>query len=553
MTDLPPSIAFRLRGTKSNRDAIGAAVTVETSGRRQTRMLQAGSGFLAQHSKELIFGLGDAEGPVRASIRWPSGLVQELHEIPVNHRIWVQEGAAPNRMEAFTIASKAAPSREAALPQSEPLPTTIETWLVAPIPAPDLSLIDSSGTTRSLSALRGKSVLLSFWTSDSTMSRENLELFAQAHLRWSAQGLQLLAVYVNSSADTGATQGPALERFSFPVVRSSDDLAGVYNTLYRYLFDRHRDLSLPTSFLIDETGDIVKIYQGPVIPDHVDHDVKHIPRSVAERVAKALPFAGRIDDPDFRRNYLSLGSLFFQREYFDQAEVWFGLALRDDASSAEALYGLGSVYLRQEKEADARKSFEKAVRSRAGYPETLPNAWNNLGLLATREGQTDQAIEFFRKALQLSPDHLVALENLGNAYRQQKRWDEALKTLQKATIVSPEDPEANYALGMVFAQTDDNDHAYEYLQRALRFRPGYPEALNNLGVLYLRTRRHDEAVASFQECIKVAPAFDQAYLNLAKVYELEGAPEKARAVLLDLLKRHPSHAQAAKMLEQLTR
>src|SRR5207248_7643032 len=45
MRDLAPSIAFQLRGSKSNRDAIGAMVTLETESGRQTRMLQAGSGF----------------------------------------------------------------------------------------------------------------------------------------------------------------------------------------------------------------------------------------------------------------------------------------------------------------------------------------------------------------------------------------------------------------------------------------------------------------------------------------------------------------------------
>ncbi|HWE51575.1 MAG TPA: CRTAC1 family protein, partial [Bryobacteraceae bacterium] len=64
--DLPPAIAFRLRGTKSNRDAIGARVTIETNAGRQTRYLQAGSGFLSQHSKELFFGLGQATGTVSA-------------------------------------------------------------------------------------------------------------------------------------------------------------------------------------------------------------------------------------------------------------------------------------------------------------------------------------------------------------------------------------------------------------------------------------------------------------------------------------------------------
>src|SRR5207237_4508050 len=58
MKDLPPSISFRLRGVKSNRDAIGAVVTLQTESGRQTRTLQAGSGFLSQHSKEVFFGLG---------------------------------------------------------------------------------------------------------------------------------------------------------------------------------------------------------------------------------------------------------------------------------------------------------------------------------------------------------------------------------------------------------------------------------------------------------------------------------------------------------------
>src|SRR4029077_13082359 len=101
MPNLPPSIAFRLRGRKSNRDAIGAVVTVETESTRQTRMLQAGSGFLSQHSKELFFGLGESRGPVKASIRWPSGLIQQVSGLPADHRIWVEEGVEPPRTEPF--------------------------------------------------------------------------------------------------------------------------------------------------------------------------------------------------------------------------------------------------------------------------------------------------------------------------------------------------------------------------------------------------------------------------------------------------------------------
>jgi tetratricopeptide (TPR) repeat protein/thiol-disulfide isomerase/thioredoxin len=568
MKDLAPSIAFRLCGSKSNRDAIGAAITVETGALRQTRMLQAGSGFLSQHTKEVFFGLGDAKGPVRASIRWPSGLVQELQDLPLNHRVWVEEGSQPSRMEAFkanpqglkpaSFPVRGGTAEAVPFPQSTPdaskqFPSVAETWLLTPIAAPNVSLPDLSDQTQTLAALRGKPVLLNFWTSESKSCQDDLKMFNRLYARWAAQGLQLLTVSVDEAKDAERVRAFARDNhLSFPILRGSDDLAGVYNLLYRYLFDRHRDLGLPTSFLINAGGEIVKVYQGPVNPEHVAQDFQHIPQTAAARLAQALPFPGVSDTLEFQRNYLNYGSIYFQRGYLEQAEVSFRQALRDDPSSAEAFYGLGSVYLKQEKTVEARENFERATKLQASYPDTLANAWNNLGLLTTRAGRTDEAIPYFREALKLNPDHLIVLENLGNAYRQQKNWDEARGVLERAVAVGPQDPEANYSLGMVFAQLNDNDRAYEYLQRALKYRPGYPEALNNLGVLYLRTGRRDEAVASFEECIRVAPAFDQSYLNLARVYALEGTPERARNLLLDLLKQHPGHVAAQQALQQLT-
>src|SRR5260370_18600511 len=85
MKQLGNAVAFRLRGTKSNRDAIGASITVETSEHRQTKFLRTGSGFLSQHTKELFFRLGHTQGTIRTTVRSPSGLTQTFAAVPLNH------------------------------------------------------------------------------------------------------------------------------------------------------------------------------------------------------------------------------------------------------------------------------------------------------------------------------------------------------------------------------------------------------------------------------------------------------------------------------------
>ncbi len=553
MQNLPPAIAFQLRGSKSNRDAIGATVTVETGVSRQTRTLQVGSGFLSQHSKEIFFGLGAAKGDVKASIRWPSGLVQRLDGLPLNHRILVEEGAASPRVEPFKSQSLGAGAADIAEQTEEDhLPTSVETWLLVPVSAPDFSLPDLKGQMRTLSALRGRPVLLNFWASGSSSCLKDLRTFDRSHANWAAQGLDVLAVNVDDAAAPENLREVMRElSLSLPVVCGSAEVAGVYDVVYRYLFDRRRDLNLPTSFLLDEKGDIVKVYQGPIRPETVEEDFKRIPKTVPARLAQALPFPGAADTFEFGRNYLSYGSVFFQRGYLQEAGESFRLAARADPFSAEAQYGIGSVYLKQEKMSEATQCFSEALKLTASYPDTRTNAWNNLGLIAARRGKTVDAIGYFQEALRLNPDHFIALENLGNAYRQEKRWDEARTELEKALAVKSDDPEANYSLGMVFAQADQTEAAYEHLRKALQYRPAYPEALNNLGVLYLRTGHTEEAIANFEESIRVAPLFDQSYLNLARVYQIEGALDKARAVLLELLKERPGHAQAQQALAQL--
>jgi hypothetical protein len=73
-------IGFELRGTVSNRDAIGARLSLESGGRTLVRWVTGGSSFLSSHDKRIVFGLGQRPIPESLSveIRWPNGQLQKV-------------------------------------------------------------------------------------------------------------------------------------------------------------------------------------------------------------------------------------------------------------------------------------------------------------------------------------------------------------------------------------------------------------------------------------------------------------------------------------------
>ena len=86
-------VALRLRGTRSNRDAIGALVTLRSGGRTQVRQIATSGGYLSQSSKTVHFGLGGATSIESCEIRWPSGVVQRLSELTPGRVHEVEEEA----------------------------------------------------------------------------------------------------------------------------------------------------------------------------------------------------------------------------------------------------------------------------------------------------------------------------------------------------------------------------------------------------------------------------------------------------------------------------
>jgi tetratricopeptide (TPR) repeat protein len=547
MTNLGGSIAFRLRGTKSNRDAIGTAITVEVEGGRETKHLQAGSGFLSQHSKELFFGVGKSQGTVSATIRWPGGLRQVFDQLPVNRRIEIEEGSENFVAKPFA-AEPPSYARVGEREKPEVLPAAIETWLIEPLSAPEFSLPDLAGNVCNLASFKGGLVLLSFWVLSVPACGGQLRALQKNHAKLAAGGLRILGINLNEPGDVEAVRGfVANEGISVPILLGTQELAGFYNIIYRYLFDRRRDLALPTSFLVNADGMIVKVYQGAANPERLIQDVKSVPETVAARMKKALPFEGTLHQDMFQRNDFSYGVAMFQHGYLEQAAAYFRQVIAAKPEEPEAYYNLGTLYLRRNILPDARRYLEQAVKLRSDYPE----AWNNLGMVAGQEGQSDEAIRDFQKSLELRPAYVTALLNLGNLYRRQGAAENAEQLLSRALEIEADNAETNYSLGMLYARQEQFDRAANYLAKAVSLRPDYPDALNNLGVLFVRQERYADAKEKFEACIRLAPNYDQAYLNLARLYVVLNDKTKAKEVLQALLRQQPQHKLAQQALEML--
>jgi Flp pilus assembly protein TadD len=532
------SITVRLVGTESNRDAIGARVIVETDKIRRTKIVQAGSGFLSQHSKELLIGLGASERVVKLRVDWPSGGTQILTEVPLNTHVRIVEGGDV-KTEPFAPRSPGKATPSVPPPASPPRAT----WLYEPFPAPDFSLQDRSGGTRSLAALKGKPAIVLLWSLDVVAARTALETLERGAQALTQAGVGSIAMAID--APRGQAPRPAFPSGAVPVVIATPELSLSYAILNRHLFMNRQDLRLPTCLLLDASGNVVKTYRDRVNVAQILKDAATIDVSPTERLTRAVPFQGTFYSGLPLRNYLPYG-----RELLDQglepaAVIAFERAAQANPG-ASTLYRLGTLLARSGEPARARAAFERAL---VLQPD-LAEANNDLGALLAQEGDLAAAINRFRAALAATPEYPDALNNLGYALLLTGNDQEARSLYEKALALQPDFPEALNNLGLLFGRAGDMDRAERYFRDALGRRADYGEAANNLALVLVSRGQADAAVSLLEGVLKRTPKYEEGYLTLAKIYFRVGRSKEGVAVLERLLKTNPTQPVALELLRQ---
>ena len=93
--DMPPDshwIGIKLVGEKSNRDGIGAKVTLQHGNTRLLREIKSGTSYLSQNPHRLFVGLGTTDHVDRVVVRWQSGMQDIIEDVKGNQWLTIQEG-----------------------------------------------------------------------------------------------------------------------------------------------------------------------------------------------------------------------------------------------------------------------------------------------------------------------------------------------------------------------------------------------------------------------------------------------------------------------------
>ncbi len=577
--------SFDLRGRRSNRDAVGAKIVLETNLGSRTKFVKIGSGFLSQSSRRVWFGLKNQGGIPRVKVEWPSGEVQTFRDLPANHRITIVEGVDKVTTHPFQSPNQSSDwySDKTESPVEAPLPYT-GTWLLEELAAPQFRVPDVNGRLHELSRYKGRKVLLNFWATWCPPCREEMRDLRLHQKDLEALNTTILAMSVDDPADHAKVKAYAKEKeLKFAVLLADDDVVAAFNLVNRFLFGKIRDLALPTSMLLDSNGNVLKIYRGRVPTQQVIQDIQNTPRSEEELIRAALPFPGKSVGMEFFRDHTLIADAFRRAGLDQQAAIYYQHQLMEQGHhTAESWNSLGVIYIDQGQTDEALEAFEKALRLNPDYAESHNNLghiygktgqidkaidsyrnasrlapWsadiqNNLGHELVKKGLLEQAIKAYERAHQIEGQAAEPLMYLGNTYLKMKRFQGAINAFGKALRIQQDSAEGHHNLGYAYLEKGSLDDALGSFEEALRLRPKYASAHNNKGSVFLRKGMLAQAGRAFEEAIQAEAGFRPAYINLSMTHLRMNEKEKAAETLRRLLRVQPEDSMAQDLLAQIT-
>ena len=227
----------------------------------------------------------------------------------------------------------------------------------------------------------------------------------------------------------------------------------------------------------------------------------------------------------------ALGLLTWQQAkmYRNEETLWLRTIAQNPASWM-ARNNLAAFWLGEKRYDEAIEQYRKII-------ELRPNeflGYINLGAALAGKGDPAAAIEQYERALQLRADDPRLQRNLGQALLATGKIDEAIARFERALELrsrnDPRDetPELQLELGNALLQKGDVTEAMARYRRALELRPNFVAARANLGSALVKQGRRTEAIAELRAALALEPNDAATHNNLANALLQQGAADEAR-------------------------
>ena len=162
-----------------------------------------------------------------------------------------------------------------------------------------------------------------------------------------------------------------------------------------------------------------------------------------------------------------------------------------------------------------------------------------------RDRKVDEAIRLLKRAVELAPQFMEAMNNLGTIYFQKGEFAVAENYFRQALAIEPEAFEPMVNLGGVLLATGSAHEAIEFNQRAQELRPLDALANAQLGLGYFRLGEFGPALEYLERTKELDPAhFSNPQLTIARIHLRRSQREAALRELEDFLERHPDSRES---------
>ncbi|KAK2655589.1 hypothetical protein Ddye_008641 [Dipteronia dyeriana] len=230
-------------------------------------------------------------------------------------------------------------------------------------------------------------------------------------------------------------------------------------------------------------------------------------------------------DPHYAPAYYNLGVVYSEMMQYDTALGCYEKAALERPLYAEAYCNMGVIYKNRGDLESAIACYERCLAVSPNFEIAKNNmaiALTDLGTKVKLEGDINQGVAYYKKALYYNWHYADAMYNLGVAYGEMLKFDMAIVFYELAFHFNPHCAEACNNLGVIYKDRDNLDKAVECYQMALSIKPNFSQSLNNLGVVYTVQGKMDAAASMIEKAIIANPTYAEAYNNLGVLYRDAG-------------------------------